>query len=110
MSYRIQRENATTYSVVATNSASTTPKIAFATMSGGTIFVTAVSSATKVVWYASPDSQTTPVPLKDSTGSAVETTVSAGNAYALPDAVFGALFISAVADAGTVTMHISTKG
>jgi len=110
MAHRITREFLTTTSIVATNSASSSPRVQFAAMAGGVAFVTAVSSATKIVWHAAIDAASTPVPLLDSAGAAVETPVTAGKAYALPDATFGASILCPVTDAGTATITVALKG
>ena len=73
------------------------------------MFVTAVSSATKVTWHVAIDAAATPLPLY-SDGSVVETAVSANRAYPVPDATFAAPFIVAVTDAGTASIQITVKG
>jgi hypothetical protein len=40
----------------------------------------------------------------------VTTTIAANQAYALPDALFGAPYIVAVVNAGTAAFRISVKG
>jgi hypothetical protein len=79
-------------------------------MAGGVVFTTAVSTATKITWHAAPDTASTPLPLIDEFGSAVETTVIASRAYAIPSACYGAIVLVPVTDAGTITMNVSVKG
>lgn len=109
MPNKIERLNAVTSSIVATNSTSTSPKIPFGAVAGGVIFVTAVSSATKISWHVATDVGATPIPLY-ADGAAVETAIANNRAYALPDAAFAAPFVVAVTDAGTATFTISVKG
>lgn len=109
MPHKIERLNSLTGSVVATNSASTSPKIPFGAASGGMLFVTAASSATSITWHAAAAQEDTPVPV-NAEGAGVTTTIAASNAYALPDALFGAPFIVAVTNAGTATFRVSVKG
>lgn len=109
MSNKIERLHSVTGSVTATSSASTSPKIPFGAAGGGMMFVTDASSATSVTWYAAFGQEETPVPI-NADGAGVTTTIAASNAYALPDALFGAPFIVAVTNAGTATFRFSIKG
>jgi hypothetical protein len=109
MPNKIERLSAATPVITATNSTSTSPKIAFGAVAGGVMFVTAVSSATKVTWHAAIDASATPLPLY-ADGAVVETAVAANRAYPVPDAAFAAPFIVAVTDAGTATIQITVKG
>lgn len=109
MANKIERLNSLTGSIVATASASTSPKIPFGAAGGGMLFVDAASSATSVTWYAAATQESTPVPVNVD-GAGVTTTIAAGNAYALPDGLFGAPFLVAVTNAGTATFRVSIKG
>jgi hypothetical protein len=109
MPNKIERLCSVTGSIVATASASTTPKIPFGAASGGTLIVDGVTGgAATLTWYVAFGPEGTAVPIQSS--GAVTTTISAGNAYPLPEALFGAPFIAAVADVGTATFRISVKG
>lgn len=109
MSGKIERFNSVTGSITLTASASTSPKISFGPAAGGIFVVDAAATATKVNWYVALVPEDTAAPVYDA-GSALSTTISAGNAYAIPDALFGAPFVVGVADAGTVTIRLSVKG
>jgi hypothetical protein len=109
MPNKIERLNSVTGTFVATNSAATSPKIPFSSAAGGVIIVDAVSSATTLTWHIAFGPELTPVPL-NADGSGVTTTIAAGNAYTLPDALFAAPFIVAVTNAGTATFRMSVKG
>jgi hypothetical protein len=109
MPNKIERLNSVTAAFVATNSASTSPKIPFAAAAGGVLIVDAVSSATTITWHVAFGPELTPVPL-NADGSGVTTTIAANNAYTLPDALFAAPFIVAVTNAGTATFRVSVKG
>lgn len=109
MSNKIERLSAVTGTIVATNSAGTSPKIPFGAAAGGVLTVDSVSSATSITWYVSFGPELTAVPL-NADGAGVTTTIAANNAYTLPDALFGAPFIVAVTNAGTATFRMSVKG
>ena len=109
MPNKIERLSSVTTAVVATNSASTSPKIPFGAAGGGMIIVDAVSSATSITWHAAFGPELTPVPV-NADGSGVTTAIASGNAYALPDALFGAPYIVAVTNAGTATFRVCVKG
>ena len=107
---RISRVSSVTESVVATNSASTSPSVMFGAVAGGLLVVDAVAGgASKISWYTHLEPSDTAVPVY-ADGQAVETDVQAGRAYPLPDAVFAGQFLKAVTNAGTVTFRISVKG
>ncbi len=108
MPNKIERLSSATGVITATNSTGQA-KIPFGACAGGVMFVTAVSSATKVTWHAAVGTETTPLPLH-SDGSVVETSIAANRAYPIPDALFGAPFIVAVTDAGTATIQLTVKG
>lgn len=112
MSSKISRSSGPSgsYSLVATTPTSTTVKIPYGAVAGGTLFVTAHSSATKLVWYVAIAPEATPVPLY-SDGAVVETTALANSrAYPIPDAAFGAPFLVAATDTGTATVQVYVKG
>lgn len=110
MPSKIERLHSVTGTITATASGSTSPKIPYGAASGGMLFVDAVASgANTITWYAAASQEDTSVPA-NADGSGVTTAIAASNAYALPDALFGAPFIVAVTNAGTATFRISVKG
>lgn len=109
MANKIERLSSATGSITVTASSSTSPPIPFGASAGGMMFVTGLSSATKVAWHAASSREATPLPVF-ADGSAVETSITLNRAYPLPDALFAAPFIVAVTDAGTATIQISVKG
>jgi hypothetical protein len=109
MANTIERLNSVAGPFTATNSASTSPKIPFGPVAGGIIIVDSVSSATTITWHVAFGAELTPRPL-NADGAGVTTTIAANQAYALPDALFGAPYIVAVVNAGTATFRISVKG
>lgn len=109
MSARIQRENQTFGPVSLTAAAATSARIAYGTMAGGLIFVTAVSGAASISWHVAADNNTTPVPLADAAGNAVSTPIVAGRSYEFPGALYGAQVVVPVLNAGTATAVINLK-
>ena len=93
----------------ATNSASTSPRQAFATMAGAIVFVVSASSATSIAWYVCYGGDDTPVPLINSAGNAVTTAISAGNAYELPSALYAARYVVPVVNAGSAVLRMCCK-
>ena len=110
MPHKIERLNAVAGPFVATNSASTSPKLPFGASAGGVIVVDAVASgATSLTWHVALGAELTPVPV-NADGAGVTTAIVAGQAYTLPDALFAAPFIVAVTNLGTATFRIAVKG
>lgn len=110
MPQKIERLSSVTGTIVATATASTSPKIPFGAAAGGTLVVDAVSGgANAITWHVAFGPEETPRPL-NADGSGVTTAIAANNAYALPDSLYGAQFIVAVANAGTATIRVSVKG
>ena len=109
MANKVERLSSVNGVITATNSSTVSPPIPFGAAGGGMMFVTGVSSATKVAWYAASGRESTPVPVY-AAGSAVETAIAANRAYPLPDSLFAAPFIVAVTDSGTATIQIAVKG
>lgn len=106
---KIERYSTTTGTTTLTASASTTAKLQFGSCAGGIIVVDSVSGASTISWYASLESEDTPVPVY-SDGSAVTTDISAGRAYPIPDALFAAMQVVPVVNAGTASIRFRTKG
>lgn len=110
MPAKLERLSGVTGQVVATNSASTSPKIPFGSAAGGVLIVDAVASgATTITWHVAFGQELTPAPV-NADGAGVTTTIAANQAYVLPDALFAAPFIVAVTNAGTATFRLSVKG
>lgn len=110
MPNKIERLSSVSGDIIATNSASTSPKIPFGAAGGGTIIVDAVASgATSITWHVAFGPEQTARPL-NADAAAVTTAIAANNAYTLPDALFAAPFIVAVTNAGTATFRLAVKG
>lgn len=110
MPHKIERLCSVTGSVVATASAATSPKVPFGAAAGGAIIVDSLAGgATTLTWHVAFGQEDTPRPI-NAGGSGVTTSVTVDNAYALPDALYGAPYIVAVTDAGTATFRVSVKG
>lgn len=110
MPHKIERLNSTSGPFTLTASASTTPKIPFGAASGGAIIVDSLAGgATTISWHLCFDVANAPQPLYDG-ATAVTTAITAGRAYAIPDAAFATPFICGVLNAGTATIRISVKG
>jgi hypothetical protein len=110
MPNKIERYSSTTEIVTATASSSTSPKIPFGASAGGMIVVDAVSGgASSLSWRVACGPDASAIPVNDGT-SDVATSIVAGKAYPIPDALFAAPFIVAVANAGTATFRICVKG
>jgi hypothetical protein len=109
MPNKIERLSSVTSSLSLAASESTTPLIPYGASAAGMVFVSAVSGATKIAWYSAATGSDVATPVYDS-GNAVETFVSAGRSYPIPDACFAAPFLKLVLDSGTATATISLKG
>jgi len=107
MPSKIERRSSVSQPYVLTASASSTPQIPYGAISGAIAIVTAVTGgATTLTWRVSAAGGDISVPLV----GANTTTVSAGNAYEVPDQVFAAPFIAATTNAGTATITFLVKG
>jgi hypothetical protein len=110
MPNKIERLSSVTSEIVVTSSAATSPKIQFGAAGGGVFIVDAVSGgATTLAWHVSFGPELTPSAVNDGTAD-VATSIVAGKAYPIPDALFAAPFIVAVANAGTATIRLCVKG
>ena len=115
MPNKIERLSGVTGSYTITNSTSSTARIPFGSSAGGVLIVTGVTSTpATLTWYVIGSAEGTLIPLQDGAGSAVTTTIASTNsyvnAYPIPDAAFGAQFIAATANAGSLTAQFSVKG
>jgi hypothetical protein len=109
MSGKIERFNSITGSVTMTNDPAASPKIPFGPAAGGIVVVDSASGATVINWYTAftASEQAKPLYVND---AVVSTTVSPGQAYPIPDGLFGAPFVVGVTDSGTLTVRLSVKG
>lgn len=110
MPTKLERHSSSVGPITFTASASTSPRIPFGASAGAIICVTAVTGgAATVAWYVAAGPEATPLPLVYD-GASVATTIAAGSAYALSDAVYAAPFLIGVTDTGTATVQIFVKG
>jgi len=110
MANKIERLNSVSGPFTLTASASTSPKLPFGASAGGVIIVDSLAGgATTLAWHVAFDSAADARPLYDG-ATAITTAVTAGRAYAIPDAAFAAPYVVAVTNAGTASVRISVKG
>lgn len=94
-------------SLAITASSSTAAQLVFSSYAGGMVHVPSGSSITSLTWYGSDDG-TTYYAIQDGAGTAVVTTVAAGQAAPIPTACFAAAYLKAVGNT-TGTVHITLK-
>lgn len=110
MPQKIERLNSVTGAYTVTASAATSPKVPFGAAGGGAFIVDAVTGgANSLSWYMAFGPEATPAQASDGTND-ITTSIVAGKAYSLPDALFGAPYLVAVTNAGTATIRLSVKG
>ena len=110
MPSKIERLCSVTDAIAVGSSASAGKRIPFGAASGGMVFVESVGGgAASLSWYAAVGPEATAVQASDGTAD-LTTSIAAGRAYPLPDALFAAPFIVAVTDVGTASIRISVKG
>jgi hypothetical protein len=110
MSGKIERFNSVTGSITMTNDPQASPKIPFGPASGGIVVVDSVTgNAGTINWYTSftASEQAKPVFVD---GAVLSTNVSPGQAYPLPDGLFGSPFVVGVTNSDTITVRLSVKG
>lgn len=99
--------------VTLTSSLATSPLIAYAKMSGGTVEIPSGSSITSLTFYSFHSTEGTFLPYFDNSSLsapvAVVMTVTAGNVYQLPDSLFPLSRFKVVANAGG-TVYFQFKG
>ena len=104
----------TSTSVTFTGTQATTGGFQFAMHSGALLVVTATSTGSAVVltFGARPNaSSTTFYTAADSSNAPITMTVQPDRCYALPDGLFGAVYVTATAAGGaTVTCNVYMKG
>lgn len=104
MPNKIERLSSVTSSLSITASATTTPVIPFGAAAGGTVYVDSVSGAGSITWVVMHNPEGTDYTTSESTS------ISASNAYAIPDALYAAPFLKAVCNSGTAVITVSLKG
>lgn len=93
----------------ASSAASTTPRIAFNSYSGGGVLIANTNGATQIQWHASDSQEGVPLQIY-ADGAAVTTAVTVG-AHPLPDACFGMHYVAPViVGATTCAMTVMVKG
>ena len=109
MPNKIERQSSVGDSITVTATVADNKKIPYGAAGGGLVIVEAVSGATSLVWSVAVGPEATPVTANSGTADIV-TAVSAGKAYPIPEALFGAPFIVASANSGTATIRVCVKG
>lgn len=113
MSCDIQRVAAATDPVAVTSDVNTTGRVVSGGFAGGTFFCVA-ASATPVTlqWWAKFSHDSADFRVCDSTNTVLATNVQADRAYPIPDELFGAVVIKAVANTAgqTATLRFALKG
>jgi hypothetical protein len=111
----MERRSTVSAPITLTNSLSTTPVIPYGPSGGGILFVQSASgdyatpTSATLTWYAAFGAEETKTPVVAG-GNALTTAVEVGKAYPIPAELFGAPFIAAVTDAGTLTVVLAAKG
>jgi hypothetical protein len=96
--------------VTFTTSASTTGGFGLQTYAGGMILVdSATAGATLTFYTKTSETSATSYQIYDG-GAAVSVSIGAGWAVPLPDALYGAAYVTAVVSTGTATCRIIVKG
>ena len=115
MSYKMERRSTISGPITLTSSVNTTPMIPYGPSGGGLVFVEGAAgdyvtaNTATITWYAATGQESTKVPVM-SAGNPVTTAVEVGKAYPVPAELFGAPFIAAVVDAGTLVITLAAKG
>lgn len=114
MSLEIDRFCIVSEQGVITSNETTTATQGFGSFAGGLMYVTSTStgSAITVSWRSRFSASSAIFKLHDSSNSPITTTIQAGRAYELPQEIFGALQVMAVADTAgqSAVVRFSTKG
>jgi len=114
MPNKIERTSLQTQSLAITASSGTTARIPYRGHAGGMMLITSVTSTpASVSWFVASGPDSTLIPLLDNSGAAVTTTIASTNsylnAYAIPDEAFGAPFLAAVANTGSINAILNLK-
>jgi hypothetical protein len=105
----IRQHSVPSQDVTFTSSDSTTGGFNLAVYAGGMIHVT--SGSATLTWKVKELAGfPTVFTVADSSDTAVTQTVQAGRAYALPDQLYGASYVLATTDSGTITCRVIVKG
>lgn len=109
MPNKIERLSGTTTALSLTSDPATTPCVPYGAMAGGIVHVSAVTSATKIIWYVAHDRAGQRFAVSDGY-VAQETLIVPLTSYPVPDACYAAPFLCPVVDAGDASVSISVKG
>lgn len=109
MANKIERLSSVGDPIAVTSTAANNKKIPYGAAGGGIVVVDAVSGAAALNWFVATGPEATPIRVVADAAD-LTTAVTAGKAYALPEALFGAPFIVAASDAGTATIRVCVKG
>lgn len=109
MPNKIERLHSVTESISLTADPTTSARIPYGAVAGGMVFVDALATGTKIIWYAAPARGDSAYPVYDF-NNLQETYISASRAYPVPDGCYSAPFLVPVLDAGTATISLSVKG
>lgn len=109
MPHKIERLSSVGEPITVSATAADNKKIPYGASGGGLFVVDSVSTAASLNWFVATGPEATPVPVVVD-GIDLATSIAAGKAYALPEALFGAPFIVAASNAGTATIRVCVKG
>ena len=97
-------------SMVANVVGGTPARIPYGGAAGGVVFVTAKDAgATTLTWYAAYEPGGAIHPATDASGNALTVTITAGRAYEIPGALYGAMEIIPVTNSATATLIVNLK-
>lgn len=111
----MERRSTVSDPVTLTSSLNTTPLLPYGPCGGAMLFIRSSSgdysspNSATLTWYAAYGQEQTKVPVM-SGNSQVTTSVEVGKAYPVPAELFGAPFIAAVVDAGSLSVVLAAKG
>lgn len=93
----------------ASSAASTTPRIAFNSYSGGGVLIASTNGATQIQWHGAATQEGVPLQIY-ADGAAVTTAVTVG-AHPIPEACFGMHFVAPViVGAASCALTVMVKG
>ena len=89
----------------------TPTKITYTGFAGGLLFVDTLTggSTYTITWYAAFTEGGSLVPVADTSGKALTTTVTAGKAYEIPGSLYGATQIAPILNSGSGTARATLK-
>ena len=94
-----QRFSTQVPTVTLNTATSTTEELRLGSYAGGFLFIPADSTITSLTWYVAEKPGGTYLAANDEDSHPITQTVTAGQAYAIPAALFGAIVAKAVSDA-----------